>query len=727
VDQGQATWDLLAAQLEALVERWEYGEAPPVLSEFLPPGPAALRRLMLIELIKVDLGFRYKRNKQKRIEDYAAEFPELRGSDGIPWDLIFEEFQVRRRCGEPVDLDEYCNRFPGQSSELAVLLNLNAPTEATLANKPHPEADVEVGERLDDFDLQALLGAGAFAKVFLAWQRSMQRRVALKVSSDKGDEPQTLAQLDHPHIVRVYDQRQVPGRNLRLLYMPYLPGGTLHDVLKMLRATPVDIRSGKLLLNAVDAVLGNRGEPVPGDSANRRRLAEMTWPEAVCHLGARLAEALDYAHTQGVLHRDVKPANVLLGADASPRLADFNVGCCSKLEGASPSAFFGGSLPYMSPEQVEAFNPSHSRSPDSLDGRCDVYSLGVTLWELLTGTRPFPDEQLKGDWNETLGALLIRRSAGLDQRTLASLPPDMPPGLLDVLRKCLEADPSERFQTAGELARELDLCLKPKTRSLLHPTSGLRAWARRHPLLVLYPTGLLPNVLASWFNIEYNRREIITHLPDAAEMFRLLQWIVNSVLFPFGIIAFGLVCWPIVRGLRKQTLGLLSGEELAVLRKQSLRLGTAAAIVCLSCWIIADVVFPVSLHLTVDRMTLAFDLHFLASLTLCGLVAVSYPLFGVTAVVMRAIYPAFISNGRLTRADAEQLDRLDRSLNIYLILAASVPMLAIGLLAVIRSANYLALGVLSVAGAIGFAIAYQLAAMIRSDKSALMELHSRDS
>ncbi len=169
-DQGEATWDLLAAKLGDLIRRWEASSSPPVLAEFIPDEPPEMRRLMLVELIKVDLGFRYKRRQPKLIEDYIAEFPELRGSSGVPCDLIFEEYQIRRRCGEAVDRADYFNRFPAQTRELANLLNVNAPTEATLVNRPHPEADVNVGERLDDFDLQAVLGEGAFAKVFLAWQ-----------------------------------------------------------------------------------------------------------------------------------------------------------------------------------------------------------------------------------------------------------------------------------------------------------------------------------------------------------------------------------------------------------------------------------------------------------------------------------------------------------------------------------------------------------------------------
>ncbi len=198
----------------------------------------------------------------------------------------------------------------------------------------------------------------------------MQRLVALKISRDRSLEPQTLAQLEHPHIVRVFDQRALPEHKLRLLYMQYVPGGTLQGVVTHLRKIPPAARGGGSLLEAVDKALAHNGEEPPADSLTRYKLRSATWPEVVCWLGARLAGALGHAHQHGVLHRDIKPANVLVGADGHPKLADFNISF-SKLDGATPAAYFGGTLAYMSPEQLEAYDPANS--PARRVGRAGGY------------------------------------------------------------------------------------------------------------------------------------------------------------------------------------------------------------------------------------------------------------------------------------------------------------------------------------------------------------------
>jgi serine/threonine protein kinase len=720
ISDGAATLSLVSSRLDGFARKWEAEGSPPRLAEYIPNEPPAVRRIVLIELIKVDLDYRWAGGQLKRVEDYAAEFPELVGPAGVPCDLIVAEYEARRKHQTAPAVEDFAARFPAQAETVARLLG--APTTVRVVKKVGNPAEVLPGQQLDDFDLLALVGEGAFARVFLARQRSMQRLVAVKVSADQGAEPQTLAQLDHPNVVRVYDQRVLPDRGLRLLYMPYLPGGTLRQVVPLVRATPVAERNGKLLLRAVDAALTQRGEVPPAESAERAKVAAMSWPEAVAWLGGRLADALDYAHQKGVLHRDLKPANVLLGADCAPRLADFNVSTCSKVDGAGPDAFFGGSLPYMSPEQAEAFNPAHARPADSLDGRSDVYSLAVTLWELLTGTRPFPDEPVTGDWPKALAAVTARRAAGLEPAALAKLPPDVLPGLTDVLKKCLEPDPARRYATAGELARQLDLCRKPRTRDLLVPAPGWRTWVVRHALLTVLAVGLVVNGLASWTNIEYNRAALIDPNPAVRDTFRFLIFVVNGTFFPICTALMAWYVWPIDRVLRRGGVRSLAPAELARLRQRCLGIGNVSVLITFGAWLLSGVIFPMTMDLRVQELPAAFHLHFLASQTLCGLVAVSHPQFAISFLAVRCLFPALVPDAVLTTDDVARLRALDRAQSVYLLVAASVPLLAVGLLAGFAADNRVVLAFLSAVGVAGFVVASLLTNAIRADRAALEEL-----
>src|SRR6185312_1750904 len=117
------------------------------------------------------------------------------------------------------------------------------------------------------------------------------------------------------------------------------------------------------------------------------RLEGLSYVEAVLWLGEQIADGLAHAHERGILHRDLKPANVLLTDDGRPMLLDFNLAEDVKARGGAERASVGGTLPYMAPEHIEAFSKT---GPWTLDGRCDLFSLGVILYELLTGRHPYP-------------------------------------------------------------------------------------------------------------------------------------------------------------------------------------------------------------------------------------------------------------------------------------------------------------------------------------------------
>jgi serine/threonine protein kinase len=715
LDRAQDTWTVLSERVESFVQAWSHPEAEPRLAEFAPTSPASLRRLVLIELIKVDMEYRREPGRRLRpIDEYLAEFPEL-ATDGAPCDLVYEEIHLRRQAGEAVEAESYFQRFPRQANELRRLLGVQEAARSSSLTRARDRAALNAGDQIDDFDLLTLLGTGAYAQVFLARQRSMQRLVALKAAAERGDEPQTLAQLDHPHVVRVYDQRPVPDRGLHLLYMQYVAGGSLQDVLELVRQVPDDQRSGRILLDAIDRVMAARGESPPVGSTLRERLARMRWPEAVCWLGARTASALGYAHRQGVLHRDVKPANVLLTPEGAPKLADFNISFSSKVEGASPEAFFGGSLAYMSPEQLEAFNPAHPRAPNDLDGRSDLYSLGVVLWELSTGYRPFPPEALAEDWSDTIAGMTADRRDGPDE-SASSLPVDSPRGFAETLRTCLASEPSQRPGSGEELARELDLCLHPDARALLYPpTTGWRALVRRMPILTIFVVGLLPNLFAALYNLAYNYREIVANWEGAESAFWTVQAIINSTSYPLGLVLFYLWLRPVTRALRQQ--GPLPIDEALRVKLRCLKLGEYGVAISLIGWIIAGFAYPIGLTILLGDVPTKILLHFFISLVLSGLIAAGYPFFTLNFLIVRVLFPALRPGAN--PAVRAALNRLGRQTWFYLLLTASVPMLAMTVLVFAGVGQSTLLAILGIGGLAGFGVAFWLARAIQNDLEAL--------
>jgi len=723
LEAASAVWDQLSAAVEKFITAWEEGAIVPSITEHLAELPEAQKRMTAIELIKVDLEYRWLKVKEpKYMEEYFAEFSFL-GRD-VPVDLLYEEYHVRRQAGETAPPLDLLKRYPNQADELKRLLGSSSVAQSTTLVKHGPRRSLSLvpGDKVDDFDLIAKLGEGAFGDVFLARQRSMQRIVALKVTADKGAEPQTLAQLDHENIVRVYDQRQLPDSGLRLMYMQYAAGGTLGGVVEKIRSIPPAERTGADYLKAVDSVVRARGEDLPAESPLRAKLAGMEWTQVVCWLGARLARALDYAHNAGVLHRDVKPANVLLTAEGSPKLADFNISFSSKLDGATPAAYFGGSLAYMSPEQLEACNPAHDRTPAELDGRADLYSLGVMLWELLTGYRPFEDEQVERSWGLTLEQMTMRRRRGVQTHVLRGLCCDEAPGLDLALGRALAPDAKDRYIDGTEMARHFELCLHPQTQRLIVPREDwLHRFVVRCPELVVLLLTIAPNGLAGLLNYLYNKQEIIDHLPGADAVFQNVQTIINLVMFPLGG-AIGLYrlayVGRYVRSAAKRAA--LNDAQTADLRRRTLFMGNEASMIGLNLWVVAGFAYPIAMHVGLGDVPWQLYAHFFTSLILCGLIATAYPFLLVTFISLHNYYPLFIRLRTMNRTDRDWLGKLRRLGWVYLVMAALVPMSAVFVLATIGSEAKEALGIMAAGGIIGFIMAFFGAKTFQADYEALI-------
>ena len=725
-EQSSQHWDQLVVQIDRYIEAWETAAEPPAdLTAFLPDEPTDLRQMVLVELVKVDLEYRHSKNfSPLRIEDYLQRYPELGEPDGIACDLIYEEFHVRQPEEPDLSVEEYYQRFPEQKEALQRLLGKETILGSTqLYGSKATVRPLHPGEQIDDFDLLLRLGAGSFGTVFLARQQSMQRLVALKVTGKATQEPQTLAQLEHPHIVRVYDQRVLENEPMRLLYMQFVPGGTLADVITQTSSVPYEDRTGQTLLNIIDKSVEQAGQSPLDHSTTKGISPNTSWDVVVCQLGIQLAQALDHAHQRGVFHRDIKPANILMSAAGSALLADFNVSFDSRLEGASAATFFGGSLAYMSPEQLEACNPTLSRSPEEVEQRSDLFALGIVLWELLVGKHPFHNDKLSGSWLTTLKEMAHRRKTHTLEPPASMTGKSPVAPLIRILTKCLAPDPADRFQSGQELVDALELCLKPRASSLLMvPDEGWQQWVRRQPVPALLMAILGPNALAALVNLLYTQQEIISRIPEHAGAFYRTVLLVNGVVFP-GIILFGYFASRRLRQRLKQNLQPSDRDDQSSqsIRQRLLNAGNYAVSIGIVIWFSVGILFPLFMQLNAGSLSGTVYLHFAISMLLCGAIASVYPFFFVSFIVLRVFYPVLLSGEPPSSSDRQHLNRIDQQASRYLLIAGALPLVGVTLLAFNQSTNMLAHSVLSISGLLGFMVAFRMYRLLQLDIAALTD------
>lgn len=648
-------------------------------------GPAASARLLLVELIKLDLAAASAAGLDRRLADYLLEFQQELPASAVPFDLILEELQARLESGAEPELEQLNQAFP-QHAELLKAWGGN--WQQTIGLKagiaPKPPADLPIGETLQEFRVLRCLGSGAFAKVYLALQENLQRLVALKVSQKRSEESQTLSQLDHPNIVRVFDERELTEPPIRLLYMQFVGGGTLATCLQRVEGMLPGQKLGRHVLESIKQQLEECGLEPAAQLEQDSALAKLDWPGTVAWVGSQLAEGLDYAHRRAIIHRDIKPANILFAADATPRLADFNVSFSGITGRAGAAAYFGGSLAYMSPEQLEVAIPGEKqRKPEELDGRSDLFSLGVVLWEMLYGERPWGNQGSPGSWAEALGTELTKRLEPLPQKD-SKLPfLELPSGQIldEQLRRCLAVDRERRPAAGRELATALRLALNPKAARRFYPRwQGLMKWiAASPPWFIFLFGGLVPNLLAAIFNFVYNAGQVIDHYPGLWPIFyRAAIW-VNGGFFSFGL---GIAIWLILRHSR-ELQQIESGEiRPAAGYHFSWQLGHQVAWLSGWLWFAAGLVFPMILLYSYQGFQWLDALHFCASLAICGGVAMVYPFFSMTLLDLIVYYPRVCrrlgSDGGIGRWGP----KLRKRARGYLLAAAAIPLIALLLLGV---------------------------------------------
>jgi serine/threonine protein kinase/Flp pilus assembly protein TadD len=443
----------------------------------------------LVQRLAEQMVERWRWGERPLAEEFLERHPELSKQPEAAIELIYEEICLRREYGQASATPDVLERFPQWRAQLQVLLDCHELLEQAPAAHDFPEP----GESLGDFQLLTELGRGGRGRVFLATQPALAgRSVVVKVTPQDGREHLSLGRLQHTHIVPLYSVQDHPHRNLRALCMPYFGGATLAWVLAALRETPVGKRSGADLLKALDRAPSRDLLAMPVEGPARRVLAGASYVRAMCWLGGCLADALQYAQERNLVHLDVKPSNVLLAADGQPMLLDFHLASEPiRPEGPLPD-WLGGTPAYMSPEQQLALAAARAGRPIGVlvDGRSDIYSLGLVLHEALSGRLPPPCDEA--------GPHLRQRN------------PQVSVGLADVLSRCLSRNAAARYQTAAELAVDLrrhlaDLPLQGVANRSV--AERWRKWRRRRPYALLLGGLLVGAVSAGFFELAYIQQQ----------------------------------------------------------------------------------------------------------------------------------------------------------------------------------------------------------------------------
>ena len=489
--------------LKELVERFDvtwHSGSEPTIKEFIGTDTARDlndhdRQQLLVELVMVDMEYRWRRTtvdirssdsvardvatnqfglpERPWIEDYLRIYPELGSARTLPTRLVANEFRIRHRWGDRPSIDEYFHRFDQDRDQLrgqlmAVQKRVRTDSRSVLSIRcPHCHRSIEFAEgdlsdvdcpscgcqfnmlvadaavdtrlksrRLAHFELREKVGVGSFGSVWKALDTELDRIVALKIPRhgqlSPGEVEQFLrearaaAQLRHSHIVAVHEV----GRDEDMVYIAseFVEGASLESYLK----------------------------------------DQLFSPREATALCIQLAEALEHAHQHGVVHRDLKPANIILDWAQQAHITDF--GLAKRDSGEITMTMDGkllGTPSYMSPEQA-------SGQAHRSDRRSDVYSLGVILFELLTGELPF-----RGNVRMLLHCV-IHDDPPSPRRLNNSIPKD----LETICLKCLEKDPRKRYATANEFADELRRFLKgqPILARSITPLGRTWRWCKRQPL-----------------------------------------------------------------------------------------------------------------------------------------------------------------------------------------------------------------------------------------------------
>lgn len=392
--------DRLCDQFEVAFNRGE----KPALESFLAMAPESNRPQLLAALVGLDWELRTSAGESPGLDDYRRRFPQDVPAIEAAWEELSRSSGLR----------------PGQLNPSDVQTQAAHTSETSLDPRsvPAPASSAQIPRRFGRFEIVRQLGKGAFGTVYLARDPKLDRNVAIKVPQvkfvDDSDrqrflrEAKAAAGLSHPNICRVFEVSEADGRDF--IVMEFVEGKPLDNF----------VARGKIQ------------------------------PKQAVQVVRKLAQALDEAHRHGIIHRDIKPANVMVNLRGEPIIMDFGLARVQRTTdiALTQSGVIMGSPAYMSPEQARG-------AVDEIGPAADIYSLGIVLYELLCGKRPFTGTVL-----EVIGDI-----QHVEPPPPSRHRPDLDPALVAICLKAIAKKAKERYATMKEFAAALGEYLKEPAKS----------------------------------------------------------------------------------------------------------------------------------------------------------------------------------------------------------------------------------------------------------------------
>jgi tetratricopeptide (TPR) repeat protein len=395
-----------------------------------------------------------------------------------------QRFADAQLQGQQPNIDEFVKQYPEFESQIRQriqsLQKIDSLFDCLMQadDSDFSDAIAEynlIGQKLGDFEILKMIGQGGMGAVFLARQVSLDREVALKVISHIGGaqvkhldrfkrESKVLAKISHPNIVPIYEVGQHGPYSY--FAMEYVKGVSLDKVLSSIRNAKPDEKASEVMHKCLEVQTS-----VAVDKNNNSNGAEIDtdYIVRISRIIVSIASALDYAHNKGILHRDVKPSNILINTEGTAKLVDFGLAKAETQQTITITGEFFGTPSYVSPEQI--------RKPETVDCRSDVFSLAATYYECLTLHPPFGGDTV----NETL-TQVISREAIPPKKYCPRLSTDFNTVLLHALEKL----PEDRYQTAADFSTDIANLLEFKPITAKRPSITQRAYKtlRRNPLKI---------------------------------------------------------------------------------------------------------------------------------------------------------------------------------------------------------------------------------------------------